>query len=127
MDTIQDDSDYDFLHQIQYMASLTQRMMFEEDFINPFASEGGGNESIAIGYEMGYPSLQRLIETPQEQIYSSNTVISPYNPPQEATMGPPGYPPASTLQSIPSSSQPIHNKDLHMLEVVQFYMTLTDH
>ncbi|KAG6526565.1 hypothetical protein ZIOFF_016556 [Zingiber officinale] len=86
MDTTQDDSNYDFFHQIQYMVSLTQPMMFEEDFINPFASEGGGNELIVTGYEMDYPSLQRLVESPQEQMYSSSTVISPYNPPQEATM-----------------------------------------
>ncbi|KAG6514794.1 hypothetical protein ZIOFF_025167 [Zingiber officinale] len=101
MEIAQDDSEDDFFHQIQYMASLTQSMLMhkedsynhqEEDFINPFASEGGRDELLATGYEMDYPSLQSLLKTPQEQIYSTSTVISPYNPPQESAMGTPGIP-----------------------------------
>lgn len=100
----------DYFQHIQYLAAHTTPYTedSEEDqlpaiydtdndeWTNPFA-EGGGIQVIAAGME--YPSLRQLIQeltqggVPQ-QVYSTGTVTSHYTPPRDATMGPPGYPPA---------------------------------
>ncbi|KAG6506309.1 hypothetical protein ZIOFF_031632 [Zingiber officinale] len=73
----------------------------EDNWINSFASEGGGRqeafiqlnpqecnkfiELVAANVEMEYPCLSRLVEEVSpatEQIYSTSTVISPYRPPK---------------------------------------------
>ncbi|XP_042444288.1 uncharacterized protein LOC122029387 [Zingiber officinale] len=119
-DIPEEDSNFSY---IQYLAQLSQPKDAQlsppkdviwdsyediEEFGNPFASES--SQLLATGYEMEYPILRNLINSiprqeANQQIYSTSTVVSPYQPPADIAMGLPGYPP--TVQDAgPATQQP---------------------
>lgn len=86
----------EYLDYLQYLAlSHSETLSDISEFTNPFATEGGGIEEMAIaGVEhdntwlLDYPQLQKMAE----QVYSQET-ISQYRVLANATMNPVGYPP----------------------------------